>query len=130
VGGAGADDVEPGRVRNERISQGTRRWRPGTRRCRMMRRLAFLVSGTYLPVERDSLPVHVLGRESFATLLVQAPGSVGARSPSNRISLFLVGRRGREHLTRRQPKRLAPRLEAVRLRQKLAAIHLAQRGGE
>jgi hypothetical protein len=39
----------------------------GIGRCRVLRRLLFLVSGAHLPVDRDSLPMHVLGRASVET---------------------------------------------------------------
>jgi hypothetical protein len=39
-------------------------WGEGVWRCRVLRRLVYLVSGSDLPVDRDSLPLHVLGRES------------------------------------------------------------------
>jgi hypothetical protein len=44
----------------------------GIWRCRVLRRLIYLVSGSDLPVERDSLPLHVLGRESLETELAVA----------------------------------------------------------
>ena len=39
----------------------------GLRRCRLLERLVFLVSSIDLPVEADSLPLHVVGREPLAT---------------------------------------------------------------
>lgn len=39
----------------------------GLWRCRLLRRLVFLVSSIELPVEEDSLPLHVVGREPLAT---------------------------------------------------------------
>lgn len=44
-------------------------WSPGVWRCRVLGRLVFLVSGTEVAVEKDSLPVHVLGQESEQTEL-------------------------------------------------------------
>jgi hypothetical protein len=35
---------------------------PGVWRCEVLRRPIFLVSGTDLPVERDSLPLHLIGK--------------------------------------------------------------------
>jgi hypothetical protein len=40
---------------------------PGLWRCRLLERLLFLVSSIDLPVEPDSLPLHVVGREPLAT---------------------------------------------------------------
>jgi hypothetical protein len=39
---------------------------PGVWRCKALRRLVFLVSGTQVPVERDSLPLHIVGEEPSA----------------------------------------------------------------
>ncbi len=39
----------------------------GLRRCGLLGRLVFLVSGVDLPVEPDSLPLHVVGKEPPAT---------------------------------------------------------------
>jgi hypothetical protein len=39
-------------------------WGAGVWRCRVLRRLVCLVSGADLPVDRDSLPLHILGHES------------------------------------------------------------------
>src|SRR5947209_3518224 len=40
---------------------------PGLWRCRLLERLIFLVSSIDLPVEVDSLPLHVVGSEPLAT---------------------------------------------------------------
>jgi hypothetical protein len=40
---------------------------PGLWRCRLLQRLVFLVSSIDLPVEADSLPLHVVGQEPLAT---------------------------------------------------------------
>jgi len=40
---------------------------PGLWRCRLLRRLLFWVSSADLPVEEDSLPLHVVGREPLST---------------------------------------------------------------
>src|SRR5207244_1789004 len=40
---------------------------PGIWRCEVMRRAVFLISGRDLPVEEDSLPLHIISRESGAT---------------------------------------------------------------
>ncbi len=40
---------------------------PGLWRCRLLERLEFLVSGIDLPVEADSLPLHIVGQEPLAT---------------------------------------------------------------
>jgi hypothetical protein len=40
---------------------------PGVWRCVLLRRVVFLVSGTELPVDQDSLPMHIIGKESVAT---------------------------------------------------------------
>jgi hypothetical protein len=53
---------------------------PGVWRCRVLRHLVFLVSGTHLPVERDSLPLHVLARASH-TAELQVARLVGAEPP-------------------------------------------------
>jgi hypothetical protein len=37
----------------------------GVWRCEVLRRVVFLVSGTELPVDRDSLPLHVIGQGSL-----------------------------------------------------------------
>ncbi len=42
---------------------------PGLWRCRTLGRLVFLVSGIDLPVQEDSLPLHVVGRGPLATEL-------------------------------------------------------------
>jgi hypothetical protein len=42
---------------------------PGLWRCRLLRRLVFLVSSVDLPVEEDSLPLHIVGQEPLATEL-------------------------------------------------------------
>jgi len=53
---------------------------PGLWRCRLLRRLVFWVSSIDLPVEEDSLPLHIVGREPPATeravarLVVEQPG--------------------------------------------------------
>jgi len=53
---------------------------PGLWRCRLLERLVFLVSSIDLPVEEDSLPLHIVGREPAATerqvaqLVVAQPG--------------------------------------------------------
>lgn len=52
---------------------------PGIWRCRILRRLLFLVSGADLPVEPDSLPFHILepesaeNEEAIARLLISQP---------------------------------------------------------
>jgi hypothetical protein len=52
---------------------------PGVWRCVLLRRLIFLVSGTELPVNEDSLPLHIVSREpaetgrQVAKLLAQRP---------------------------------------------------------
>ena len=52
----------------------------GVWRCRVLRRLIFLVSSVAAPVERDTTPIHLLARESHETeralarLLVDEPG--------------------------------------------------------
>jgi hypothetical protein len=53
---------------------------PGVWRCRVLRHLVYLVSGVDRPVERDSLPFHVLSRESKATEVAVAR-LVGAEPP-------------------------------------------------
>ena len=53
---------------------------PGFWRCRVLRRLVFLVSGAQVPVDRDSLPMHVLGSESKAVEL-EVARVVGAEPP-------------------------------------------------
>ncbi len=40
---------------------------PGVWRCVVLRRLIFLVSGRDLPIEEDSLPLHIIGSESPET---------------------------------------------------------------
>jgi hypothetical protein len=40
---------------------------PGVWRCEVLNRLIFLVSGRDLPVEEDSLPLHIVGSESPET---------------------------------------------------------------
>jgi hypothetical protein len=40
---------------------------PGVWRCVVLRRPVFLVSGDELPVEKDSLPLHLIGKESLET---------------------------------------------------------------
>ncbi len=40
---------------------------PGVWRCTALRRLVFLVSGADAPVERDSLPLHIISEEPTAT---------------------------------------------------------------
>jgi hypothetical protein len=40
---------------------------PGVWRSEVMRRTVFLISGRDLPVEEDSLPMHIIGREAEAT---------------------------------------------------------------
>jgi hypothetical protein len=40
---------------------------PGVWRCGALRRLVFLVSGVELPVDRDSLPLHIVGDEPAPT---------------------------------------------------------------
>jgi hypothetical protein len=53
---------------------------PGLWRCRLLERLIFWVSSIDLPVEADSLPLHVVGREPLATerqgarLVLDQPG--------------------------------------------------------
>jgi hypothetical protein len=53
---------------------------PGLWRCRLLRRLVFWVSSIELPVEADSLPLHLVGQEPLATerevarLVVEQPG--------------------------------------------------------
>jgi hypothetical protein len=53
---------------------------PGLWRCRLLQRLVFLVSSVDLPVEEESLPLHVVGQEPAATerqvaqLVVAHPG--------------------------------------------------------
>jgi hypothetical protein len=53
--------------------------RPGIWRCRALRRLVFLVSASDLPVEAESLPLHVLSKESpdkelaMARLVLEQP---------------------------------------------------------
>jgi hypothetical protein len=53
---------------------------PGLWRCRVLRRLVFWVSSIDLPVEEESLPLHVVGHEPAATerqvawLVVERPG--------------------------------------------------------
>lgn len=53
---------------------------PGLWRCRLLRRLVFLVSSIDVPVEEDSLPLHVVGHEPLATerqvarLVAEHPG--------------------------------------------------------
>lgn len=42
---------------------------PGVWRCVVLRRPVFLVSGNELPVEQDSLPLHLIGKESRETRL-------------------------------------------------------------
>jgi hypothetical protein len=58
---------------------GLEAWRPGIWRCRTLRRLLFLVSASDLPVEPESLPLHVLSKETpdrelaMARLVVEQP---------------------------------------------------------
>jgi hypothetical protein len=53
---------------------------PGVWRCVLLGRAVYLVSGTELPVEQDSLPMHIIGKEPreterlVAALVVQQPG--------------------------------------------------------
>lgn len=53
---------------------------PGLWRCRLLERLVFLVSSIDLPVEADSLPLHIVGHEPLATerevarLVLEQPG--------------------------------------------------------
>lgn len=53
---------------------------PGLWRWRLLRRLVFLVSSIDLPVEVDSLPLHIVGKEPLATerlvaqLVMEQPG--------------------------------------------------------
>jgi hypothetical protein len=53
---------------------------PGLWRCQVLGRLVFWVSSVDLPVEQDSLPLHVVGREPAATerqvaqLVLEEPG--------------------------------------------------------
>lgn len=53
---------------------------PGLWRCRLVRRLLFWVSSIDLPVEEESLPLHVVGREPLETerqvarLVLEQPG--------------------------------------------------------
>ncbi|HEV3261114.1 MAG TPA: hypothetical protein VG013_29955 [Gemmataceae bacterium] len=52
----------------------------GLWRCRLLGRLVFLVSSIHLPVEEDSLPLHIVGREpaaverEVARLVIEEPG--------------------------------------------------------
>ncbi|HEV3255372.1 MAG TPA: hypothetical protein VG013_00700 [Gemmataceae bacterium] len=52
----------------------------GLWRCRLLGRLVFLVSSIHLPVEEDSLPLHIVGREpaaverEVARLVLEEPG--------------------------------------------------------
>jgi hypothetical protein len=69
------------RLRREwaRLAAGWRELGPGVWRCTVLGHLVFLVSGRDLPVEQDSLPLHLIGREppeierAVATFLAERP---------------------------------------------------------